>query len=121
MQISMIRFIFGLIFILAGMVIFAIQLFGVFKYKYALNRMHAAAMGDTLGISLCLIGVMIFYGFSFTTLKLALIAVFLWFSSPVSSHLIASLQVEADENLESHLTKCSLEEINMKEGEDLHG
>ena len=57
-----IRLIIGCLFILIGMVIFFTELFGVFHFKYVLNRMHAAAMGDTLGISACLIGLMIFSG-----------------------------------------------------------
>ncbi len=57
-----IRLIIGCLFILVGMVIFFTELFGVFHFNYVLNRMHAAAMGDTLGISACLIGLMIFSG-----------------------------------------------------------
>ena len=62
-----IRFIMGSVFVIIGMVIFFTELFGVFHFKYVLNRMHAAAMGDTLGISSCLIGLMIFSGLNFTT------------------------------------------------------
>lgn len=116
MQTNPVRFAIGMIFIAIGLVIFLIQIFGVFKFKYVLNRMHAAAMGDTLGISLALIGLMIMFGFSFTTLKLILIVVFLWCSSPVSSHLVSALQVETDEKLEEHMDVKSLEEIE-KEAE----
>ena len=84
-----IRLIIGCLFILIGMVIFFTELFGVFHFKYVLNRMHAAAMGDTLGISACLIGLMIFSGLNFTTMKMFLIIVFLWFASPVSSHVLS--------------------------------
>ena len=59
-------------------------------------------MGDTLGISFSLIGLMIFSGLNFTTLKLALIVLFFWFASPVSSHLLARLEVTTNENLEEH-------------------
>ena len=55
-----IRLVIGSLFVLAGIVIFFTELYGVFHFKYVLNRMHAAAMGDTLGISACLIGLMIF-------------------------------------------------------------
>ncbi|MDE7007412.1 MAG: monovalent cation/H(+) antiporter subunit G, partial [Lachnospiraceae bacterium] len=74
-----------------GLGIFLIELYGVFHFKYVLNRMHAAAMGDTLGISFSLVGLMIFSGWNFTTLKMGLIVVFLWLASPVSSHLLAKL------------------------------
>ena len=51
-----IRFLAGTALILCGMIVFGIELFGVFKFGYVLNRMHAAALGDTLGISLCMLG-----------------------------------------------------------------
>ena len=42
-----IRLVIGSLFVLAGIVIFFTELYGVFHFKYVLNRMHAAAMGDT--------------------------------------------------------------------------
>ena len=83
-----IRFLAGVGLLLTGMGIFVLQLLGVFKFQYVLNRMHAAAMGDTLGIGISLTGLIILSGFNFTSLKMALIIVFLWLASPVSSHLI---------------------------------
>lgn len=97
-----IRFIAGSVFIAVGIVIFFTELFGVFHFKYVLNRMHAAAMGDTLGISSCLIGLMIFSGLNFTTLKMFLIIVFLWFASPVSSHVLSRLEAATNEHLSEH-------------------
>ena len=97
-----IRFLAGVGLLLLGMVIFALQLFGVFKFKYVLNRMHAAAMGDTLGIGVSLTGLILLSGFNFTSLKMALIIVFLWLASPVSSHLISRLEVVTNENLAEH-------------------
>ena len=97
-----IRLIIGSPFLICGLVIFFTVLFGVFHFHYVLNRMHAAAMGDTLGISSCLLGLMFFSGFNFTTLKLALIVLFLWCTSPVSSHVLARLEVATNDNLDAH-------------------
>lgn len=97
-----IKLITGGAFLLCGLLIFLIELYGIFHLDYVLNRMHAAAMGDTLGISFSLIGLMIFTGLNFTTLKMGLIVIFLWFASPVSSHLLARLEVSTNENLENH-------------------
>ena len=97
-----VRLILGSTFLICGLVIFFTEIFGVFHFRYALNRMHAAAMGDTLGIASCLIGLIIFSGLNFTSLKLLMILVFLWFASPVSSHVLARLEVATNENLESH-------------------
>ena len=97
-----IRLVIGSLFVLAGIVIFFAELYGVFHFKYVLNRMHAAAMGDTLGISACLIGLMIFSGLNFTTLKMFLVIVFLWFASPVSSHVLSRLEAATNDNLAAH-------------------
>ena len=97
-----VRFICGAGLLLAGLGIFLLQIFGVYKFKYVLNRMHAAAMGDTLGIGVSLSGLIILSGLNFTSLKMALIIVFLWLASPVSSHLISRLEVVTNEHLEEH-------------------
>lgn len=119
-----IRLIVGAGFLLCGLIIFVIEMYGIFHLNYVLNRMHAAAMGDTLGISFSLVGLMIFSGFNFTTLKMALIVVFLWFASPVASHLLARLEVSTNENLGEH---CQIyirledleEELSVQNAEDV--
>ena len=115
------RLIAGGALLLSGRIIFLIELYGVFHLKYVLNRMHAAAMGDTLSISFSLVGLMIFSGLNFTTLKMMLIVIFLWLASPVSSHLLARLEVVTNEKLENHCQSYSdlavLEEELKKERE----
>ena len=86
-----IRFGAGVGLLLIGLSIFLLELIGVFKFSYVLNRMHAAAMGDTLGLGACLTGLILLSGFNITSVKLALVLVFLWLASPVSSHLISRL------------------------------
>lgn len=105
-----VRFCAGAILLLLGLAIFIIEIIGVFRFKYVLNRMHAAAMGDTLGIGFCLLGLIIISGLNFTSLKLFLVILFLWFSSPVSSHLIARLEVTTDEEREKHYIVKDLDE-----------
>ncbi len=95
-----VRFLFGAAFLLGGLVVFFVEIVGIFKFGYVLNRMHAAATGDTLGIALSLIGLMIMCGFSFTSLKMLLVVVFLWFASPVASHMLARFEVATNEELE---------------------
>lgn len=120
-MIGWIRLVAGGAMILCGLGIFLTEIYGVFHFRYVLNRMHAAAMGDTLGISFSLIGLMIFSGLNFTTLKMALIVVLLWIASPVSSHLLAKVEFTTNESLEKH---CKLyprleeleEELDKKSG-----
>ncbi len=105
-----IRFIAGAIFMIIGLMMFILEVFGAFRFKYVLNRMHSAAMGDTLGIASSLIGLILMCGFSFTSLKLFLIVVFLWLASPTSSHLIAQLEVVTNEDY-SQYEHVNLDEI----------
>ena len=105
--INWIRFIVGLGFIILGVCLFITEMIGIFKFKYVLNRMHVAGMGDTMGLSLSLIGTIILSGFNFTSLKMGLVIVFLWLASPVASHLIARLEATTNEELEKY---CKLPE-----------
>ena len=102
-----VRFVAGVGLLLIGLGIFVLQIFGVFKFQYVLNRMHAAAMGDTLGIGVSLTGLILLSGWNAASLKMALIIVFLWLASPVSSHLISRLEVVTNEHLAEH---CELPE-----------
>ena len=102
-----IRFVVGIGLIVLGVVLFITEMIGIFKFKYVLNRMHIAGMGDTMGLSLTLIGTIVLSGFNFTSLKMGLIIVFLWLASPVASHLIARLEVTTNEELEKY---CKLPE-----------
>lgn len=94
-----IRFFVGAAFLIGGILTFAFELLGVFRFHYVLNRMQIAATGDTLGIGFSLIGLMIMSGWNFTTLKFFLIVMLLWFSSPVSSHMLARLEVMSNPHL----------------------
>ena len=112
---EMFRFVLGSAFLLIGMVVFAIEVFGIFRLNCALNRLHSAALGDTLGISSCMIGLMIMEGFTFTTLKMALVILFFWMASPVSSHLLANLEITTYADLDSKAT--TYEDISLLEDE----
>ena len=96
--------------LLMGLGIFVIEMIGVFRFRYVLNRMHAAAMGDTLGIGCCMLGLIVISGWNFTSLKLFLVILFLWLSSPTSSHLIARLEVTTDEEPEKHYRRIVMGE-----------
>lgn len=101
-----VRFVLGVGLLGVGTAAFLLEVLGVFKFRYVLNRMHAAAMGDTLGIGASLAGLMMLSGPRFVTLKFALVLVFLWCASPVSSHLIAKLEYQTNEEIEQY---CEME------------
>jgi multicomponent Na+:H+ antiporter subunit G len=63
---------------------------GVMRMPDLYTRMHAASLTDTLGSLLILGGLALQGGASLATLKLAAIAVFLLFTSPVASYALGN-------------------------------
>lgn len=118
MMISTTRFIVGMAFIAAGLLVFLLAVIGVFKIRRGISRLHAAAMGDSSGIFLVLIGAMIIYGNIYAIGKLLFILALFWLASPVCSHLVASLEASTDEDLVNHCEELTLEEV---EGRDTVG
>ncbi len=115
MNSELIRFIIGAVFLSIGLLIFIIEVFGIFRFKYVLNRMQVAAMGDTLGLSSSLLGLAIISGLNFTTLKLAIIVVFFWVSSPICSHMLANMESSINDNLHDNVEEATLEEVEARE------
>lgn len=99
MVLAWMRFVAAAGLLLLGLVFEVLAVFGVNRFRRALNRMHAAAMGDTLGILFVMLGLMVFRGFSLDALKLFLVVAFFWIASPVSGHMISRLEAMTDENL----------------------
>ena len=70
------------LFLLASLGMAVISVAGVFKFKFILNRMHAAAICDSFALLLAMIGIAVAYGISFATVKVVLIVLFVWVTSP---------------------------------------
>ncbi|QNM05483.1 cation:proton antiporter [Qiania dongpingensis] len=85
--------------LLFGIMMFLAASIGVNRFRRALNRMHAAALGDTLGILFVILGLIIWKGIGFDSLKLLLVVLFFWLASPVAGHMISRLEVTTDEDL----------------------
>lgn len=101
---SGVRLVLGTAFLGAGILVFIIEVIGIFKMKYVLNRLHAAAMGDTMGLFLAMTGLCFFSGFNFTTAKIILAVILFWIASPVASHMTALLESYTNDRLKKHLT-----------------
>lgn len=100
-----VRFGISALLILAGVLFELISIFGLYRLNYVLNRMHAAAIGDTLGISLVLLGLIVVRGVGYDSLKLLAVIFFLWLASPVSSHLIAKMEATINPNSRHYRTE----------------
>ena len=118
MTISLMRFIPAALLIAAGVALIAVSTFGVFRIRYVLNRLHAAAIGDSLGMPLTAAGLAILYGWSMATVKLLLVVVLFWLASPVCSHLLSSLEVSTNEKVEEN---CRVVPLPEEDGTDREG
>lgn len=103
-MIEWIRFSLTAVCMLAGLAVCCIGVYGVFRFEYAANRMHAAAIVDTMGIALCMGGVAISAPDIYSALKCVLVIIFWWLSSPVSSHLLCRLEITTDEQRGEYMT-----------------
>lgn len=90
---EIVRFAIAALFILSGLFVLGVATLGLFRLQYVLNRIHASAKCDTLGTLLILLGVVILIGFSFTSLKLLVLIVFIWLTNPAAVHLIGRAEV----------------------------
>ena len=75
--------------IVAGSAAILIGGIGVLRFPDIYTRMHAASITDTAGAGLLLAGLMVYEGLTLVTVKLALMLVFLFFTSPTSSFSLA--------------------------------
>lgn len=102
-MIDVIRLIASILFTCAGLCCLVSGVAGVFRFKYSLSRIHAAALLDTVGILLTLAGVIIATGWSLTSLKILVVIAFLWLTSPVSSHLIGRMEITINDELDKSM------------------
>ena len=80
----------GGLFVVAGAVFMLLGSIGILRLPDFYSRTHAATNVDTLGVFLFVIGLAVNEGFSQTTLKLTLVAVFVLLVNPVGTHALAN-------------------------------
>ena len=78
----------GAAFVLAGSI-------GVIRLPDFYTRLHAAGVTDTLGAELILFALILQSGFSLVSVKLALIGLFLFLTSPTATHAAANAAYRA--------------------------
>ena len=92
---------------------------GVFRFKYALNRIHSAALLDTVGILLMLLGVICATGLNVTSGKVLVVIAFLWLTSPVAGHLIGRMEITINDNLDKSMTVIDRDTVEHEKAADI--
>ena len=76
--------------ILGGLFFMIVGSIGVVRMPDVYTRLHAAGMTDTMGAGLLLLGMCFQAGLTLVLVRLILIYAFLLFTSPISTHALAS-------------------------------
>ena len=79
----------GALFVLAGGFFLVVGGLGLVRLPDLFTRMHAAGVGDTLGVALFMFGFMFLVDLGSVTLKLVLVLLFLLLTGPVATHALA--------------------------------
>lgn len=103
MFLQWLRFIIVALCMAGGLFTMICAIIGLYRFDFALNRIHSAAMGDTLSLFLFVLGLVIAIGWDIVALKLVLVLVLQWLTSPLSSHMLAQFEYRADEFLDQHV------------------
>ena len=98
-----VRFLIGTVLMVCGIAVLAISILGFYRFRFVLNRMHCAAIVDTLGSLLILASLMVFASAPVYLFKLLGVLAFLWIGSPVSSHLVCRTELLTDDDAEHHV------------------
>jgi multicomponent Na+:H+ antiporter subunit G len=77
------------ILLLAGGAFCVIGSIGLVRMPDFFTRMHAASVTDTLGAGLMLLGLMLQAGFTLVTVKLIVLGLLIFFTSPTATHALA--------------------------------
>ena len=88
-----IRFGAAAVLLILGLFVLCSGVLGVFRFRDTLQRMHAAAVNDTLGAGCVLLSLILAEGSRAVSLKFLLVLVILGISSPLSSHLLAGMEI----------------------------
>lgn len=78
----------SIVLMLAGTFFFFSGTIGFLRFPDFYTRMHATGKCDTLGALFSIAGMVFYNGFSLISLKLLLIAVLVFFTSPTATHAI---------------------------------
>lgn len=106
-----VRFVIAALLMLGGIVSSAIGILGVFRFKFVMNRMHCAAILDTLGMAGILCGLMVLTCSMDYIPKLISALLVLWVGSPAASHLVGRMEIATDDSAGEHV-------VTREDGED---
>ncbi len=97
-MIALIQEIVAGIFIVSGLFFFLVGVLGLLRMPDVFSRIHTTTKGDTLGVGLIIIGLMVLSGFTFLSFKLFITLLLVWLTTPTAAHLIAKSEYEKEQS-----------------------
>ncbi|SRR6056297_468297 len=85
----MIQISFSILFIILGIAFILMGSIGILRLPDFYSRSHAASKSDTLGVMFVIGGLIIYEGFTQSSLKLLFIILFIALSNPIGTHALA--------------------------------
>ena len=98
-----IRFSLTAVLMICGLFLMVTAVIAQFRFHYVLNRMHAASMGDSMGLGLVLLSLCLRSGDGWLIAKYLLVILFVWLTSPTAGHLIARLEIATDSQYQDEM------------------
>ncbi len=89
--------------LVCGLFLMLSAVIGQYRFKYVLNRMHAASMSDSLGLGMVLLSLCLSTADGWLIAKYLLVVLFVWLTSPTAGHLIARLEIATDSQYQDEM------------------
>lgn len=83
-----IRMIVAAVFLCIGILLLLISAIGVLRLPDFISRLHSSGIGETLGMIMLGIGIIIYIGWNLVSVKMAFVVLALLLVNPVGTHLI---------------------------------
>ena len=100
-----VRFWITAVLLIAALVFLTAATIGNCRFRFVMNRIHAAGVGDTAGVLLTVIALVVSAESFSDGARLFLPLLFLWITSPVSSHFLALIEYYTDPDLYRHMRR----------------
>ncbi len=98
-----IRFWIVAVILVCAIAAFITETVGLFRFGFVMNRMHAAGIGDSFGLGCVVLSMIIASGLNLTSLKLFLLVLFMWLTSPVSTHFLSRIEINTNPFIFRHV------------------
>lgn len=84
--------------LLLGLFCFVASTIGAFRMKDFYSKLHAAGICGSSGLVFCGLGLIVYEGLNLTSVKLFLVFLFVFLTSPIGTHIITKVGYKGKSN-----------------------